>query len=99
MDPWELVNGWVEYYLKNKDKYLSHPNLKAVAVLKMKGLFIDHFRKSKNLSSTTTEERGEREFEDERFNIEESMQINERAKKTLSVTHYLTYITLLWINY
>ena len=20
MDPWELVNGWVEYYLKNKDK-------------------------------------------------------------------------------
>lgn len=85
MDPWELVNGWVEYYLKNKDKYMDHPNLKAVAVLKMKGLFIDHFRKSKNLTSTTTEERGEREFEDERFNIEENMQINERAKKTLSV--------------
>ena len=40
MDPWELVNGWVEYYLKNKDKYIDHPNLKAVAVLKMKGLFI-----------------------------------------------------------
>ena len=63
MDPWELVNGWVEYYLKNKDKYMDHPNLKAVAVLKMKGLFIDHFRKSKNLTSTTTEERGERERE------------------------------------
>ena len=85
MDPWELVNGWVEYYLKNKDKYMDHPNLKAVAVLKMKGLFIDHFRKSKNLTSTTTEERGEREFEDERFNLEQSLQISERAKKTLSV--------------
>ena len=51
----------------------------------MKGLFIDHFRKSKNLTSTTTEERGEREFEDERFNLEQSLQISERAKKTLSV--------------
>ena len=77
MDPWELVNGWVEYYLKNKDKYIDHPNLKAVAVLKMKGLFIDHFRKSKNLTSTTTEERGEREFEDERFNLEQSLQFAE----------------------
>ena len=33
---------------KNKDKYIDHPNLKAVAVLKMKGLFIDHFRKSRS---------------------------------------------------
>ena len=30
MDPWELVNGWAEYYLKNKDKYMDHPNLKAL---------------------------------------------------------------------
>ena len=45
-DPYELVNGAVEYLIKNKDKYKDHPNLKAIAVLKMKGLFIDHIRKS-----------------------------------------------------
>jgi RNA polymerase sigma factor (sigma-70 family) len=84
MDPWNLVNGWVEYYLKNKNKYMNHPNLKAVAVLKMKGLFIDHFRKSKNLTSTTTEERGEIEFEDKSFDIEKNIQINEKAKNTLN---------------
>jgi len=84
MDPWNLVNGWVEYCLKNKDKYMNHPNLKAVAVLKMKGLFIDHFRKSKNLTSTTTEERGEIEFEDKSFDIEKNIQINEKAKNTLN---------------
>ena len=49
LDPWDLINGWVEYYLKNKDKYIDHPNLKAVAVLKMKGLLIDHFRKSNRM--------------------------------------------------
>ena len=37
-DPYELVNGAVEYLIKNKDKYKDHPNLKAIAVLKMKGL-------------------------------------------------------------
>ena len=83
MDPWELVNGWVEYYLKNKDKYMNHPNLKAVAVLKMKGLFIDHFRKSKKLTSTTTEDRGEIEFEDENFDLEQSIQVGEKTKNTL----------------
>ena len=85
LDPWDLINGWVEYYLKNKDKYINHPNLKAVAVLKMKGLLIDHFRKSKKLTSTTTEERGEIEFEDKSFNIEENMEISEKYKKTLSI--------------
>jgi len=63
---------------------MNHPNLKAVAVLKMKGLFIDHFRKSKNLTSTTTEERGEIEFEDKSFDIEKNIQINEKAKNTLN---------------
>ena len=85
LDPWDLINGWVEYYLKNKDKYIDHPNLKAVAVLKMKGLLIDHFRKSKKLTSTTTEERGEIEFEDKSFNIEKNMEISEEYKKTLSI--------------
>ena len=48
-DPDELVNEAVEYLLKNKDKYKNHPNLIAVAVLKMKGLHIDFIRKNKNL--------------------------------------------------
>ena len=85
LDPWDLINGWVEYYLKNKEKYINHPNLKAVAVLKMKGLLIDHFRKSKKLTSTTTEERGEIEFEDKTSNIEDSIEISEEYKKTLSI--------------
>ena len=85
LDPWDLINGWVEYYLKNKEKYINHPNLKAVAVLKMKGLLIDHFRKSKKLTSTTTEERGEIEFEDKNFNIEKNIEIREECKKTLNI--------------
>ena len=85
VDPWDLINGWVEYYLKNKENYKDHPNLKAVAVLKMKGLLIDHFRKSKKLTSTTTEERGEIEFEDKTFNIEENLEISEECKNTLSI--------------
>ena len=85
LDPWDLINGWVEYYLKNKEKYINHPNLKAVAVLKMKGLLIDHFRKSKKLTSTTTEERGEIEFEDKNFNIEKNIEISEEYKKTLNI--------------
>ena len=85
LDPWDLINGWVEYYLKNKEKYTNHPNLKAVAVLKMKGLLIDHFRKSKKLTSTTTEERGEIEFEDKNFNIEKNIEISEEYKKTLNI--------------
>ena len=85
LDPWDLINGWVEYYLKNKEKYINHPNLKAVAVLKMKGLLIDHFRKSKKLTSTTTEERGEIEFEDKNFNIEKNIEISEEYKKTLKI--------------
>ena len=39
-DPYELVNGAVEYLISNKEKYMDHPNIKAIAVLKMKGLFL-----------------------------------------------------------
>ena len=85
LDPWELINCWVEYYLKNENNYKDHPNLKAIAVLKMKGLLIDHFRKSKKITSTTTEERGEIEFEDKTFNIEKNVEISEVYKKTLSI--------------
>ena len=51
----------------------------------MKGLLIDHFRKSKKLTSTTTEERGEIEFEDKNFNIEKNIEISEEYKKTLNI--------------
>ena len=50
-DPYELVNGAFEYLKKNWDKYEEHPNLKAIAVLKMKGLFIDEIRKKRNLDT------------------------------------------------
>ena len=43
-DPYELVNGVAEYLISNKEKYMDHPILKAVAVLKMKGLYIDEIR-------------------------------------------------------
>ncbi len=51
-DPYELVNGAVEYLISNKEKYMDHPNLKAVAVLKMKGLYIDEIRKTTGSSPT-----------------------------------------------
>ena len=53
LDPDELVNGAVEYLISNKEKYMDHPNVKAVAVLKMKGLFIDEIRKTKKFTSMT----------------------------------------------
>ena len=64
-DPYDLVNGAMEYLIKNKEKYMDHPNLKALAVLKMKGLFIDDIRKSKNFTSLTDDEGKEMEISDE----------------------------------
>ena len=60
-DPYDLVNGAMEYLIKNKEKYMDHPNLKALAVLKMKGLFIDDIRKSKSFTSLTDNEGKEME--------------------------------------
>ena len=57
-DPYELVNGVFEYLKKNWDKYEEHPNLKAIAVLKMKGLFIDELRKKKNFDNNLVNEDG-----------------------------------------
>ena len=34
-DPYELVNGAVDYLLSNEEKYMDHPNIKAIAVLKL----------------------------------------------------------------
>ncbi len=49
-DPYELVNGAMEYLISNKERYMDHPNIKALAVLKMKGLFIDGIRKNQKMN-------------------------------------------------
>ena len=66
LDPDELVNGAVEYLIFNKEKYKDHPNWKAVAVLKMKGLFIDEIRKTKKFTSMTDEKGQDLEIADEK---------------------------------
>ena len=37
-DPDDLVHGFIEYYLKNEEKLMDHPNLIAFGVWKMKNL-------------------------------------------------------------
>ena len=84
-DPYELVNGVFEYLKKNWEKYEEHPNLKAIAVLKMKGLFIDEIRKKKNLDNNLVDEEGVNiEIEDtNQPDIVEQLQIRSDVSKTL----------------
>ena len=83
-DPYDLVNGAMEYLIKNKEKYMDHPNLKALAVLKMKGLFIDDIRKSKNFTSLTDEEGKDMEIkDDQQLDMVEKMEVSSEAKKVL----------------
>ena len=83
-DPYDLVNGAMEYLIKNKEKYIDHPNLKALAVLKMKGLFIDDIRKSKNFTSLTDDEGKEMEINDEQqLDMVEKMEVSLETKKVL----------------
>ena len=84
-DPYELVNGAVEYLISNKEKYMDHPNLKAIAVLKMKSLFIDEIRKTKKLTSITDEEGKDLEVEDEKqTDISEQINLSNECNKVLS---------------
>ena len=83
-DPYDLVNGAMEYLIKNKEKYMDHPNLKALAVLKMKGLFIDDIRKSKNFTSLTDEEGKDMEIkDDQQLDMVEKMEVSSETKKVL----------------
>ena len=83
-DPYDLVNGAMEYLIKNKEKYMDNPNLKALAVLKMKGLFIDDIRKSKSFTSLTDEEGKEMEINDkQQLDMVEKMEISSKYKKAL----------------
>jgi len=83
-DPYDLVNGAMEYLIKNKEKYMDHPNIKALAVLKMKGLFIDDIRKSKNFTSLTDEEGKDMEIkDDQQLDMVEKMEVSSETKKVL----------------
>ena len=85
-DPYELVNGAVEYLISNKEKYMDHPNLKAVAVLKMKGLFIDEIRKTKKFTSMTDKEGKDLEIADEKqTDILDKISLSTECNKVLSV--------------
>ena len=85
-DPYELVNGAVEYLISNKEKYMDHPNKKALAVLKMKGLFIDEIRKTKKFTSMTDEEGKDLEITDEKqTDISDKINLSSECNKVLSV--------------
>ena len=87
-DPYELVNGAVEYLISNKEKYMDHPNLKAVAVLKMKGLFIDEIRKTKKFTSITDKEGKDLEIADEKqTDISDKIHLSFESKKVLSIIY------------
>ena len=86
LDPDELVNGAVEYLISNKEKYMDHPNLKAVAVLKMKGLYIDEIRKTKKFTSMTDEKGQDLEIADEKqTDISDKISLTTECNKVLSV--------------
>ena len=86
LDPDELVNGAVEYLISNKEKYMDHPNLKAVAVLKMKGLFIDEIRKTKKFTSMTDEKGQDLEIADEKqTDILDKISLSTECNKVLTV--------------
>ena len=85
-DPYELVNGAVEYLISNKEKYMDHPNLKALAVLKMKGLYIDEIRKTKKFTSMTDKEGKDIDIVDEKqTDVSDKMNLSSECSKVLSV--------------
>ena len=84
-DPYELVNGAMEYLISNKDKYMDHPNIKAIAVLKMKGLFIDEIRKNQKMTSMTDDEGNDLQVIDEKQNeISERIGLKDETRKVFS---------------
>ena len=88
LDPDELVNGAVEYLISNKEKYMDHPNVKAVAILKMKGLFIDEIRKTKKFTSMTDEEGKDLEIADEKqTDISDKIHLRFESRKMLSIIY------------
>ena len=84
-DPYELVNGAMEYLISNKEKYMDHPNIKAIAVLKMKGLFIDGVRKNQKMTSMTDDEGNDLQIVDEKqADISDKITLSDECNKVLS---------------
>jgi len=84
-DPYELVNGALEYLMSNKERYKDHPNIKAIAVLKMKGLFIDGIRKNQKLTSMTDNEGNDLQIVDEKqTDISDQISLSNECNKVLS---------------
>ena len=85
-DPWDLVIGAYEYLKKNEEKYKDHPNIKAIAISKMKNLHIDEFRKNKRFTSMTDKEGRDIEIADEKqLDISDKISLSFESKKTLSI--------------
>ena len=84
-DPYDLVNGAMEYLISNKEKYMEHPNIKAIAVLKMKGLFIDGIRKNQKMTSMTDDEGNDLQIVDEKqADISDKITLSDECNKVLS---------------
>jgi len=91
MDPEEIVNGAVEYIITNREKYMNHPNIKAIAVLKMKGLFIDEIRKNKKITSMTDNEGNDLQIIDEKqTEISEKINLSNECQKVLSIINVMS---------
>ena len=87
-DPWELINGAYEYLKKNEEKYKDHPNIKAIAILKMKNLHKDEFRKNKRFTSITDEKGQDLEIADEKqTDISNKVHLSFESRKMLSIIH------------
>ena len=85
-DPYDLVNGAMEYLISNKEKYMDHPNIKAIAVLKMKGLFIDGIRKNQKMTSMTDDEGNDLQIVDEKqADISDKISLSDDCSNVLSV--------------
>lgn len=84
-DPYDLVNGAMEYLISNKEKYMDHPNIKAIAVLKMKGLLIDGIRKNQKMTSMTDDEGNDLQIVDEKqADISDKISLSDECNKVLS---------------
>ena len=89
-DRWDLVIGAYEYLKKNEEKYKDHPNIKAIAISKMKNLHIDEFRKNKRFTSMTDKEGRDIEIEDEKqTDILDQLDLSFKSRKTLSTINIM----------
>ena len=85
-DPYELVNGVIEYLILNKEKYKNHPNLKALAILKMKNLYIDEIRKAKRFTSITDSEGKDLDItDDKQSDVLDKMNLSSDCKNVLTI--------------